>query len=279
MTIKIITDSGANLTTPTINGIDHVTVPLTLTVSGNHYVDDTNLDLPSFQAALFSSKEKTGSACPSTGAWTQAFVGADEIYVITIAAALSGSFNAARHAAEIYQEEHPEVKIHVFNSKVAGPAMALLAEQIAQLVNQGRTFEEVVTQTEATLANNKLLFMLQSLNNLANNGRVNPALAKLAQALGINVIGSTSADGNFELVAKTRKGKRVLNKLVDQLTDRGFRGGRVIIDHVANLAGANQLATLITATYPTVQITINQCRGLCSLYAEEGGLMIGFAAG
>lgn len=59
MTIKIITDSGANLTTPTINGIDHVTVPLTLTVSGNHYVDDTNLDLPSFQAALFSSKEKT----------------------------------------------------------------------------------------------------------------------------------------------------------------------------------------------------------------------------
>ncbi|MBE8119312.1 DegV family protein, partial [Limosilactobacillus fermentum] len=52
MTIKIITDSGANLTTPTINGIDHVTVPLTLTVSGNHYVDDTNLDLPSFQAAL-----------------------------------------------------------------------------------------------------------------------------------------------------------------------------------------------------------------------------------
>ena len=67
MTIKIITDSGANLTTPTINGIDHVTVPLTLTVSGNHYVDDTNLDLPSFQAALFSSKEKTGSACPSTG--------------------------------------------------------------------------------------------------------------------------------------------------------------------------------------------------------------------
>lgn len=275
MTIKIITDSGANLTTPTINGIDHVTVPLTLTVSGNHYVDDTNLDLPSFQAALFSSKEKTGSACPSTGAWTQAFVGADEIYVITIAAALSGSFNAA----ELYQEEHPEVKIHVFNSKVAGPAMALLAEQIAQLVNQGRTFEEVVTQTEATLANTKLLFMLQSLNNLANNGRVNPALAKLAQALGINVIGSTSAEGNFELVAKTRKGKRVLNKLVDQLTDRGFRGGRVIIDHVANLAGANQLATLITATYPTAQITINQCRGLCSLYAEEGGLMIGFAAG
>ena len=242
MTIKIITDSGANLTTPTINGIDHVTVPLTLTVSGNHYVDDTNLDLPSFQAALFSSKEKTGSACPSTGAWTQAFVGADEIYVITITAALSGSFNAARHAAELYQEEHPEVKIHVFNSKVAGPAMALLAEQIAQLVNQGRTFEEVVTQTEATLANNKLLFMLQSLNNLANNGRVKPALAKLAQALGINVIGSTSADGNFELVAKTRKGKRVLNKLVDQLTDRGFRGGRVIIDHVANLAGAKQLA-------------------------------------
>lgn len=107
MTIKIITDSGANLTTPTINGIDHVTVPLTLTVSGNHYVDDTNLDLPSFQAALFSSKEKTGSACPSTGAWTQAFVGADEIYVITITAALSGSFNAARHAAELYQEEHP----------------------------------------------------------------------------------------------------------------------------------------------------------------------------
>ena len=268
MTIKIITDSGANLTMPTINGIDHVTVPLTLTISGNHYVDDTNLDLPSFQAA-----------CPSTGAWTQAFVGADEIYVITIAAALSGSFNAARHAAELYQEEHPEVKIHVFNSKVAGPAMALLAEQIAQLVNQGRTFEEVVTQTEATLANTKLLFMLQSLNNLANNGRVNPALAKLAQALGINVIGSTSADGNFELVAKTRKGKRVLNKLVDQLTDRGFRGGRVIIDHVANLAGANQLATLITATSPTAQITINQCRGLCSLYAEEGGLMIGFAAG
>ena len=162
MTIKIITDSGANLTTPTINGIDHVTVPLTLTVSGNHYVDDTNIDLSSFPAAIFSSIEKTGSACPSTGALTQAFVDADEIYVITITAALSGSFNAARHAAELYQEDHPEVKIHVFNSKVAGPAMALLAEQNDQLVNQGRTFAEVVAQAEDTLAYAKLLFMHQS---------------------------------------------------------------------------------------------------------------------
>lgn len=88
MTVKIVTDSGANSFSEIIGGVEHVNVPLTVMVNGQSWADDDQLDLNNFLSALKNTKTATSSSCPNMGSWLQAFEGADEIFVLTITSAL-----------------------------------------------------------------------------------------------------------------------------------------------------------------------------------------------
>ena len=256
MTSKIITDSGANSFEPVIGGVTHENVPLTVVVNGQPWSDDQQLDLANFQQALKNTKTATSSACPSVGAWLQSFAGADEVYVLTITSALSGSYNSAVQAADLYMADHPEVQIHVFDTKSAGPQIRLLASQLATLINQQYAFDEVV--------------------ELANNGRVSPAVSKLTHFLNLRIYGTASTEGTFEMLGKLRGGKQTAQKIVKVMEKQGYIGGRVLIDHVDCREKAEGLAAAISEHYPNAIISIAACGALCSYYAENGGLMIGF---
>ena len=118
--------------------------------------------------------------------------------------------------------------------------------------------------------------MLESLKNLANNGRVSPIVAKLAGILGIRLVGKASDKGDLEPLSKCRGEKNALETIVKQLKELGYGGGEVRITHCLNEAAANSLRSLILSDYPNARIEILPCRGLCSFYAERGGLLVGF---
>lgn len=276
MTVKIVTDSGANAYQDIIGGVEHVNVPLTVMVNHQSWTDDGNLDLANFLSALKNTKTTTSSACPSMGSWLTAFEGADEIFVLTMTSALSGSYNAAVQAAEMYMADHPGTRIHVFDTKSAGPQIRLLASQMAILINHGYSFDEIIELTNQQIKCTGLLFVLAELDNLANNGRVSPAIAKLTHLLNLYVYGTASAAGEFEMLGKLRGGKRMYSKLAKALEKQGYAGGRVFIDHVNAHESAEQMASAISAIFPSAIITISTCGALCSYYAENGGLMIGF---
>lgn len=188
MPIKIITDSTANITADQIDGIDHVTVPLSLHVDGKLWMDTPDIDLDKFLHTLKHTKNKSTSACPNVNDWLKAFEGSDEIFVITLTSALSGSYNSATQAAKMYHEKNPKAKILVFDSRSAGPQLRLLAEKIASLASAGKSFEDIVKETEEYQHKLDLMFALQDLTNLGNNGRITPAVAKIAGLLKLFVI-------------------------------------------------------------------------------------------
>ncbi|MFV4922035.1 DegV family protein [Lactobacillus delbrueckii] len=172
MPIKIVTDSGANMTAGNLGSCQLEVVALSL-IQG----DKTWLDDASFDQAEFNQRAKDGiaasSSCPSISAWLDAYAGGSEIYVVTISSVLSGSYNSAVQAAKIYQEEYPDALIHVFDSKSAGPAQFLAAEKIAELKEKGMQFPDLVEAVSDYLENHvRLFFALKSMTNLANNGRV-----------------------------------------------------------------------------------------------------------
>jgi DegV family protein with EDD domain len=275
MVTKIIADSAADLTADHINGVPFVSVPLTMEIDGKRWVDDDELNLPAFLAALKVTHQQAISSCPNIKDWLNAFTGGDEIYVVTITSKLSGSYNAANQAAANYLEDHPDASIHVFDSASTSSQMQLILEYIAELVNQDCRFDKIVAKTEDYLKQSKLLFSLKELDNLANNGRVKPAIAKLAKLLGLYMIG-TAADGEFQLLAKVRSEKRSQRALLKEMIASGYKGGKVRINHVQATAAANNLQKLILEQYPGAKVVIGPCRGLCSFYAENGGLMVGF---
>ncbi|MDO4903898.1 MAG: DegV family protein [Limosilactobacillus sp.] len=277
MTVKIVTDSGASSYESNIDGVLHVNVPLTVMVDDKAWIDDADIDMDAFVAALKATKSKTSSSCPNIGNWAEAFDGADEIYVLTITSGLSGSYNSAVQAAEMYMGEHPDVKIHVFDSLSAGPQIRLLAYRIADLVNKGMSFDQVVELINDRIKKTDLLFVLEELDNLANNGRVNKQVAQIAHLLNIYVYGTTSEAGEFDMLGKMRGGKKMHKKLAGVMTDDlGYHGGKVFIDHVNCPDSAEKMANAIKEVYPDADITISTCGALCTYYAENGGLMIGF---
>ena len=227
---------------------------------------------------LSKYKGKSGSACPGVGDWLDVFGDADEVYCVTIISTLSGSYNAAMTAKVQYEEENPGKKVFVLDSYSAGPEPKLLIEKIRDLVLEGKDFETVCKEvTEYKEKKSCLLFCLESLKNLANNGRTSHAVAALCSVVGIRVVGDVK-DG-LHPTDKCRGEKKAIATLFKNMKAKGYAGGLVVIDQCFNEGAANALKNAIKAEFAEAKVRIEKTMGLCSFYAEKGGLMIGFERG
>jgi len=271
---RIVVDSSASLYK--LDGVDFAAVPLKIVTDEREYLDDGTLDAVEMATTLRTYKGKTSTSCPNIGDWLEAYEGADEIYAIAITGTLSGSCNAAQLAAEEYQAEHPGAQVFVLDSLSAGPELVLLAEHIRALIEEGREFDEVCEEMLRYRHHTHLLFSLESLANLARNGRVKPAVAAVARMLGIRVIGQASDAGDLEVLCKTRGEHGALERMVLEMKAHGLTNGRVHIDHCCNAAAAERLKHMVHAVFPEAKVEVGTCGALCSYYAEYGGLMVGY---
>ena len=277
MSYVIVSDSSSNVYA--IPGANYTTVPMKVLVGPNEYVDTPALDLAEMVADLKSFKGKSGSSCPNVQEWLDAFGGADEVYGVTISRNLSGSYNAAQQAAESYMEANPGKKVHIFDSFSAGPEQAMIVDKIAACVAEGCDFETVIAKVEEYQSNTHILFCLESLTNLARNGRVNPAVAKIAGVLGIRVLGDAQ-NGQIIPAHKVRGHKKAMQTIVEMMEELGFYDGALIrVAACFAQQQANDLKALVLAKWPNTRFVIEHTTGLCSFYAEAGGLMIGIEAG
>lgn len=270
---KIVTDSGANL--HILEGVDFAYAPLTIRTEEREFVDDSSLDVGEMVDYLANFKGKSGSACPGVGEWLEAFGDAEEIFCVTIISSLSGSYNAAMTAKAQYEEEYPERKVFVLDSVSAGSEEKMILEKLRDDVMSGECFESVCEKIkEYKDKRSSLVFCLQSLKNLANNGRISHAVAAICSMAGIRVLGDVQ-DG-LHPTDKCRGEKKAIAALFQNMKKKGYQGGTVIIDQCDNETGANALKEAIHAEYPEAVVRIEKTFGLCSYYAEKGGLMIGF---
>lgn len=274
MKIRIVADSSANLQTTEDRSI--VSVPLKIRTDNKEYIDDETLDTQVMTEELAEYRGRSGSSCPGVGDWLDAFGDADWVFGITITSNLSGAYNSAMVAKETCETENPGKKVYVIDSLSTGPEMKIIVEKLQDLIAEGKDFETICQDIEAYRKRTFLLFCLKSLTNLANNGRVNPAVAKIAGILGIHVVGRASEEGTLEQKDKTRGEKKAILALVRNMKALGYRGGKVIIDHCLNEEAALQLRELLKKEFSAADIRIGKTGGLCSFYAERGGLLVGF---
>lgn len=272
--IKIVADSSANLMT--LPGVDFASAPLKIITAEREFVDNIDLDVEAMIDYFSTYKEKSQTSCPNTSDWLQSFGDAEEIYCVTITSGLSGSYNAASVAKGIYEGEYPDRRVFVIDSLSAGPELTLLVDKLQELILQGKTFDEICALMPEYQQKTGLLFMLESLNNFAANGRVSPAVAKLAGVLGIRIVGKASDAGTLEPTDKCRGEAKSLSTILKNLKEYGLKEGKVQIAHCRNEAAANKLKDMIVAELPGVTVQIGKNLGLCSYYAERGGLLVGY---
>ena len=272
MNYKIVSDSASNL----LQGTQwYQSVPLKI-LGQQEYIDDGSQDVAEMVHHLKHFKGKSSSSCPNVSDWLDAFEGHQCIFAVTITQRLSGSYNAAVQAANTYREEHPDARIYVIDSMAAGPEMAMIVDKIRTLMDQGMDPDQVMEQVKDYQGHLYTLFCLESLTNLARNGRVNPTVAKLAGVLGIRVCGEAQ-QGQIVPIHKARGAKKALNTLVEMIVERGFQDGCLLrVAHCLAPETAQALGDAILEKFPGARFQMETTGVLCSYYAEQGGLMIGF---
>ena len=277
MTYKIVADSSANLTSHN-KGVPFESVPLRIMTDEKEYVDTAALDVHGMLDDLAKYKGRSHTSCPNSEEYLASFGDAENVFVVTITAELSGSYNAAKVAASAYMEEYPERRVHVVNSRSTGGECVLLCDKLAELINAGLSFDEIVEQITAYNKRTRLIFALESMRNLANNGRVSHLVAKMASIMGIRAIGRASSIGTLEMTMKSRGVQNAASDIVKSIVAEGCLGGKIYLNHAENEIAARLIKEKLEATFENVEVIVGELRGLCGFYAERGGIMLGFEA-
>lgn len=278
MTWKIVADSGCDYReiTDLANQTKFESVPLTIQIDNEIFVDNAHLDIDDMMEKMYATSTASKSACPSPDDYLRSFEGAENIFVVTITGSLSGSHNSAQLAKKLFLEENPTANIHVIDSLSAGGEVDLIVKKLNELIKEGLSFEQVVEAITHYQANTKLLFVLAKVDNLVKNGRLSKLIGAVVGLLNIRMVGEASDTGTLELLQKARGAKKALTAAVDEVLKAGYKGGRIIIAHRNNEKFCQQFTEAIKEKFPAADISFLPTSGLCSFYAEEGGLLMGY---
>lgn len=278
MSFKIIVDSCCEMTPQMQKDPCFVSVPLTIYSNGSTFVDDDTFDQADLLWAMKQCEQAPSTACPSPQAYLDAYqCGADDIYVVTLSALLSGSFNCAHQAKLMLEEDHPEVNVHVFNSCSAVSGQTQIALTIKELAESGMPYKKVVREVEQFISRMKTLFVLENLENLRKNGRLTKLQAVVTGALKIKLFCHATPEGEIGKVGQALTVKQALSKMVDKAaSDPDHVGRRLIISHCNCLERAFQVKSMMEAKCQFSEILITGAGGITTVYAYDGGIVVAY---
>lgn len=277
MSYKIIGDSCTDLPKSMKTEEHFVHVPLSIQIENEIIIDDETFNQKSFIQKMNASKECPKSSCPSPEAYMREFEGADDIYIITLSGQLSGSYNSAELAKKLYLEDHPNKKIEVIDSKSASVGQTLIAIKLKELIEEGKTFSEVSTAIRSFRDNLKTKFVLETLETLRKNGRLNNITAVICSALNIKPI-MGSDDGNIIKLDQARGVERALLKMVKYIEEdvRDAKKKILGVAHCNNYERAIFIREEIMKRIPFKDSFISDTAGISSMYANDGGIIIAY---
>lgn len=277
MSFKIVVDSCCDLTPQMLQDPCFVKVPLTIRVEDSTFVDDESFDQADLLWAMRQSESAPSTSCPSPQAYLDAYQGADDVYVVTLSALLSGSHNSAEQARMLLEEDEPQVNVHVFNSCSAAAGEVLVALKVRELAQSGMPFKHVVREAEQFIYKMQTMFVLETLENLRKNGRLTKLQAVVTGALKIKLLMAGTPEGEICKLGQALTMKQALTKMVDKVaSDPEHKGRRLVISHCNCLERAFQIKAMLEAKCELSEILIVDARGITTVYANDGGIVVAY---
>lgn len=278
MSFKIVVDSCCDLPAQMRKDPCFAMVPLTIRSNGSIFVDDESFDQADLLWAMKQSEAAPSTSCPSPQSYLDAYrCGAEDVYVVTLSALLSGSHNCAEQARVLLEEDEPQVNVHVFNSCSASSGEVLVALKIRELASSGMPFKKVVREVEQFIYQMQTMFVLETLENLRKNGRLTKVQAVVTGALRIKLVMGATPEGEICKLGQALSMKQALAKVVDRIAaDPAHKGRTVAICHCNCLERAFQVKQQIEAKCQAGQILILEAGGITSVYANDGGIVVAY---
>lgn len=276
MSYKIVVDSCCELPEEYKKDSRFESIPLGLEVGEYQILDDENFNQAEFLKKVAEYPKCPKSSCPSPERFMEAYhVEAEHIYVVTLSAQLSGSYNSAMLGKNLYQEKYGDKKIHVVDSQSASCGETQIALKLMELEEQGLSFEEIVEKIEDFRDKMLTYFVLDNLETLRKNGRLSNVKAMVASTLNIKPL-MTEEKGIIIQKSQCIGMKKALSKLADTIvnetTDSENRS--LIITHCNALKRAENVRDMILSKKAFQKCIIMDTRGISSMYANDGGVIV-----
>ncbi len=277
MSYRIVVDSCGEFTEEMERDPHFVHVALRLNIDGEEFVDDETFDRLNFLKKMKASPNCPKSSCPSPEAYREAYdCGAAHLYAVTLSAELSGSFNSAELGKSLYLEDHPEGKVHVFNSCSASIGETRIAQKIQECEEAGMDFETVVKTVEDFILNMHTYFVLESLDNLRKNGRLSGVKALVASALNIKPFMGATDRGTIIQLGQARGIQKALRSMVEAMAAEVKNPAEKVlgIAHCNNRERAEFVKEEVKKLLKVKDIIITETNGVSTLYAAQGGIIM-----
>ena len=276
MKYKIVGDSCCDLTKEELKKEYFVSVPLTLTVGDTDVIDDEMFDQEKYLEMVEQCPTCPRSACPSPENYMQHFEDAENVFVVTLSSKLSGSYNSAMLAKQIYQENHPDVKIHVFDSKSAAAAQHLICESLERDILAELDFKTIVEKTETYVNEIRTLFVLDSLETMRKNGRITKVKALAANMLNIKPV-LHGVDGEIQQLDQARGMNKALNKLLSHIEKEGYDNTKPVrITQCASMERCKNVRRILMEQFGFKDVRILDAGGVSTTYESRGGVIVCF---
>lgn len=277
MSYKIVVDSCCELPEELKKDSRFEIVPLTLIV-GDVYEKEDNEDFnqKEFLEAVANCPTCPKSACPSPERYMKSYqTDAERVYVVTLSAQLSGSYNSAVLGKNLYHENFGDKDIYVVDSKSASCGETQIAYKLMELEEAGFTFQEIVEKIEEYVKGMNTYFVLDNLDTLRKNGRLSGVKALVASTLNIKpVMGADN--GSIIQLGQSVGIKKALAKMADHVVKEVVEPEKknLMITHCNNLQHAQSVKEQIEAKVKFKNILIMDTAGISSMYANDGGVIV-----
>ncbi|MBA2677972.1 MAG: DegV family protein [Ktedonobacteraceae bacterium] len=218
MTVRIVTDSTADISPEVAEALGITVVPLTVFFGDEEYLDNVDLDNASFYRKLQESKSLPRTSQPPPAKFQAAYIqlmeeGADGILSVHLSSKLSGTYQSALTARNTLTEEEREVPIEVVDSKSISAGMFLGLQKAVAEAQKGLKVEEMKDHIGDQFARTSIFVVLDTLQYLHRGGRIGGARAFLGNMLNVKPIISLK-EGAVVAVEQPRTRSKAFARLI-----------------------------------------------------------------
>ena len=277
MGYKIIIDSCGELPENLQADGHYESVALELEVDEYHITDDKTFNQLEFLRKVKESRNCPKSSCPSPERYMEAFEGeAEDIYVVTLSSKLSGSYNSAMLAKQLYEEEHTDKNIYVFDSRSASIGETLIGMKAQECEEAGMSFQETIDTVERYISGQRTFFVLETLDTLRKNGRLSNLKAFVAGALNIKPVMGSTPEGSICQLDQARGMNKALERMVRDVVEKTKDCEQKVlaISHCNCPERAKAIKEKIEKIVKFKDIIIVNTAGVSSMYANDGGVIM-----
>ncbi|MDD2251944.1 MAG: DegV family protein [Dehalococcoidales bacterium] len=272
MSIKIVTDSTADIPADIAKQLNITIVPIYILFGTQSYRDGLDISHKTFYERLLGGEQPTTSQ-PTPQDFIHAYekvsAGADGICSIHISSGLSGTCNSAVQALNAKSWPCP---VNVIDTRLLSISHGIIAIKAAKMAMEGKGLEEITSAVESMMKRVRLLVLFDTLKYLERGGRIGKAKALMGSVLSVKPL-LTMRNGEFIPVGQVRNRGKGIQKLADFAADAGEIEEMCIL-HSTTPNEANALAKRLDPVFPSEKTLVSQLGAGLAPHGGPGVLAI-----